>query len=171
VKADDPRLEKAAQEMIERIKKYDERMLTVIKNHLGCEDFLSRLLSAAGRRWKNRQFAGKLDVAKEINPPEIEEPVWNLLNAGNKLRNAVAHGHEESKIAAMMADLRKAYLAALTPSQAKHAEVLDDTQMVVLAFGHCGAYLVVATEAVKDRRKRAEKKRRINVDAATAQQD
>lgn len=169
MKVDDPRLEKARQEMIERIKSYDERMLTVIKSHLSCEDFLNGLLSAAGRRWKNRQFAGKLDVAKEINPPEIEQPVWDLLDACNKLRNAVAHGHEESKIAARMTDFRKAYLAALTPFQTQHAEGLDDAQMVVLAFGHCGAHLVVATEAVQDRRKRAEEKRRVKVDAATAQ--
>ncbi|MGD9923856.1 MAG: hypothetical protein AB7V13_20795 [Pseudorhodoplanes sp.] len=51
MKADDPCLEKARQEMIERIKSYDERMLTVIKCHLGCEDFLNGLPSAAGRRW------------------------------------------------------------------------------------------------------------------------
>jgi hypothetical protein len=154
IKADDPRLEIAHQEMIARIKKYDERMLTVIKNHLGCEDFLNELLSAAGRRWKNRLFAGKLDVAKEINPPEIEPPVWCLLKASNKLRNAIAHGHKESKIAARTADLRKAYLAALTPIQAKHSEGLDDTRIVVLAFGHCGAYLGIAAEAVRARGKR-----------------
>ena len=126
--------------MNERIKKYDERMLTVIKNHLGCEDLLNGLLSAAGRRWKGRLlFAGKFDVAKEIDPPEIEPLIWDLMEAGNKLRNAIA--------------LRKAYLATLTPFQAKHAENLDDTKMVILAFGECGAYLAVAANAVKGRKK------------------
>ena len=169
MKADDPRLERARQEMIERINQYDERMLTVVKNHLGCEDLLNGLLSAAGRRWKNRQFAGKLDVAKEINPPEIEPPVWDMLDAGNKLRNAVAHGHKESRIAARMTDFRKAYLAALTLFQAKHAEGLDDAKIASLAFGHCGAYLVVAADAVKVRRKMAEGKRRSKADAAMEQ--
>ena len=39
VKSDDPRLEKAREQLLERIKKYDEMMLTVFKNHLGCEQF------------------------------------------------------------------------------------------------------------------------------------
>lgn len=128
-------------------------MLTVIKNHLGCEELLDGLLSTAWRRWRNGQFAGKLAVAKEINPPEIDPSVWSLLDAGNKLRNAIAHGHIESKIAARMVDFRKAYLATLTPSQAKQAESLDDTQMVILAFGDCGGYLAVATNKVKDSKK------------------
>jgi hypothetical protein len=59
VKIDDPRLQKAHEEMVERIRRYDERMLTVIKNHLGCEQFLNELLSTASRRWKRRPCSGK----------------------------------------------------------------------------------------------------------------
>ena len=54
MKVDDPRLEKARAELSERIKRYDDMMLTVFKSHLGCEQFLNDLLSASSRRWKAR---------------------------------------------------------------------------------------------------------------------
>jgi hypothetical protein len=73
VKIDESRLEKAREEMFERVRRYDERMLTVIKNHLGCEQVLNDLLSAASRRWKRRTCSGKIAIAKdELKLPEIE---------------------------------------------------------------------------------------------------
>jgi len=48
-----------------------------------------------------------------------------------------------------MASFRNAYVAALTPEQAKGCENLNDIQIVVLAFGLCGSYLVAAAERVK----------------------
>ncbi len=119
MKTDDPRLEKAREQLFERIKKYDEMMLTVFKNHLGCEQFLNELLSASSRRWKRRKCAGKIEIAKTLNLPEIEAPIWKVLEAGNKLRNQIAHSPDEGKIAAKMASFRKAYVAALTPEQAR----------------------------------------------------
>jgi hypothetical protein len=158
VKTDDPRLEKAREQMFERIKKYDEMMLTVLKNHLGCEQFLNGLLSASSRRWKGRMCAGKIDIAKTLKLPEIEPLIWKVLEAGNKLRNQIAHSPDEGKIATKMAAFRKAYLASLTPEQAKGCENLDDVQIIVLAFGVCGSYLVVAADQVKEGRKTREKK-------------
>lgn len=157
MRTDDPRLEKAREQMFERIKKYDEMMLTVFKNHLGCEQFLNELLSASSKPWKKKRCAGKIDVAKKLNLTEFEPAIWDVLEAGNKLRNQIAHSPDESKIAAKMAALRKAYLAAITPEQAKGCENLDDTRIVVLAFGLCGGYLVVAADRVKE-----DKKQRMN---------
>jgi hypothetical protein len=151
VKTDDPRLS-------ERIKKYDEMMLTVFKNHLGCEQFLNELLSASSRRWKGRMCGGKIEIAKTLKLPEMEPSVWKVLEAGNKLRNQIAHSPDEGKIAAKMAAFRKAYLAALTPEQAKGCENLDDVRIVILAFGFCGSYLVVAAERAREERKKKEKK-------------
>src|SRR5437868_4103078 len=109
VKIDDPRLEKAHAEMTERVRKYDERMLTVMKNHLGVEQFLNELLSAASRRWKGRMCGGKIDIARgELDLPEIEPAIWKVLEAGNTLRNKIAHGADESVIAAKMTAVRKA---------------------------------------------------------------
>ena len=39
----------------------------------------------------------------------INEELWAVLEAGNDLRNAIAHGHKEGAIAARTTDLRKAY--------------------------------------------------------------
>lgn len=150
VKIDDPKLEQAREQMRARVQRYDEMMLTVFKNHLGCEQFLNDLLSVSSRRWKGRMCGGKIDIAKGLHLSEIEAPVWEVLDAGNKLRNQIAHSPDDGKIAAKMASLRKAYLAALTPEQAKASENLNDTQIVALAFGLCGGYLVVATNRVKE---------------------
>src|SRR5207244_4096022 len=113
-------------------------------NHLGCEQSLNELLSASSRRWKGRMCGGKIDIAKTLKLPEIEPPIWKALEAGNKLRNQIAHSPDDGKIAAKMAAFRKAYLAALTPEQAKACENLDDFRLVVLAFAVCGSYLVLA---------------------------
>jgi hypothetical protein len=153
VRSDDPRFEKAHAEMIERVKRFDERMLTVLKSHLGCEQFLNEALSAAGRRWKGRMCSGKIEIAKRLNLPEMTEPIWKVLEAGNKLRNAIAHGDEESVIADRMAKFRKGYLAALSPEQAKGLANLDDVRMVVSAYGFVGAFIVVSTERAAEARK------------------
>lgn len=152
MKTDDPRLEKSREQLFERVKKYDEMMLTVIKNHLGCEQFLNVLLSASSRRWKGRRCGGKIDIAKTPNLPDIEPPIWKVLEAGNKLRNQIAHSPDEGKTAAF----RKAYVAALTPEQARGCENLDDPRIVVLAFGLCGGYLAVAADRVKEEKKKKE---------------
>jgi hypothetical protein len=109
MRTDDSRLEEARKQLLERIKKYDEMMLTVFKNHLGCEQFLNELLSASSRRWKGRMCGGKIEIAKTLDLPEIEPSIWKALEAGNKLRSQVAHSPDESKIAAKMAAFRKAY--------------------------------------------------------------
>jgi hypothetical protein len=44
-----------------------------------------------------------------------------------------------------------AYLAALTPTQAKEAEKLDDARTAGNACGLCGAYLVVPADAAQAR--------------------
>ncbi len=159
MKTDDPKLEKAREQLFERIKKYDEMMLTVFKNHLGCEQFLNELLSASSRRWKGRTCGGKIDIAKTLNLPEIEPSIWKALEAGNKLRNQIAHSPDEGKIAAKMASFREAYVAALTPEQARGCENLNDIQIVVLAFGLCGSYLVAAAGRVKEEKNQKETNR------------
>jgi hypothetical protein len=151
---DDPRLGQAHKEMAERVEKYDERLVTVLKNHLGCEQSLNDLLAAASRRWKRRTFAGKIDIAQKLFLPEMTEPIWAVLKAGNDLRNANAHGQNEGTIAARMTDLRKAYAASLTPERAKDVETLTDTQLVVVAFTMAGSYLVVAADRLAEKRKK-----------------
>ena len=82
MKADDPRLEQARQEMNERIKKYDERMLTVSKEPprlRGLPKPARHRRRGGGGRGTDHYSRASFDVAKEIDPPEIEPPVWDLL--------------------------------------------------------------------------------------------
>jgi hypothetical protein len=136
--------------MTERVARFDERLLTVIKTHLSCEGALNQLLAAAGRSWKNKKFAGKLYIAQEhIKPAELEKPLWAVADAGNKLRNAVVHGHNESVIAAKMSDLRAFSIAASTPEQKPYIQGMTDPQMVMSAFNHCGSHMIVAADRIK----------------------
>jgi hypothetical protein len=151
---DDPRLVQAHKEMTERVEKYDERIVTVLKGHLGAEQALNDLLAAASRRWKKRTFAGKIDIGEKLLLDELHPHVWKVLRAGNDLRSAVAHGHKEGTIAARMTDLRKAYKDSLTPERKGDAEKLTDTQLVVVAFTMASSFLVVAADRLEQKRKK-----------------
>jgi hypothetical protein len=58
MKSDDPRLENARKEMEQRIAKYDERMLTVIKNHLGFRDDYRQSIASGLIAANNRSYHG-----------------------------------------------------------------------------------------------------------------
>ena len=135
----------------DRVEKYDARLVVVFKNHLGCEQFLDELLTVAKRRRRGRNFAGKSDVAKGLFLPEIGAQTWAVLKAGNKLRNAIAHGEPEGTIRARMEDLRKEYVADVSPEQREGVEQMNETQLVTSAFTHCGGHLVVATDHLREK--------------------
>jgi hypothetical protein len=144
---------KAHKDMIERVARYDERLLTVIKNHLSCEEALNQLLGAASRSWKKKKFSGKLDVGRDqIKPNEMTAHLWEVVKVGNLLRNAVAHGHPESVIAARMVELRTAYLGAVSPQQRPGIEAMTEVQMVGSAFNHCGSHIIVAADRIERER-------------------
>lgn len=150
----DPRLEEAHKNMVERVEKYDELIVTVLKCHLSAEQALNDLLRAASRRWKRRTFAGKIDVAEKLFLPELDPPMWAVLKAGNDLRNAVAHGHKEGTVTQRMADLRKALLAWASPEQRPSIEGMTEPQMVSTAFFQCASFIVVATERLIEKNKK-----------------
>ncbi|ABD86562.1 hypothetical protein [Rhodopseudomonas palustris] len=150
----DPRLEEAHKNMVERVEKYDERIVTVLKCHLTAEQALDDLLGSASRRWKRRSFAGKIDVVEKLFLPELDPPMWAVLKAGNDLRNAVAHGHKEGTVTQRMADLRKALLAWVPPEQRPGVEAMTDPQMVSTAFFQCASFIVVATDRLIEKHKR-----------------
>lgn len=140
----DPRLEEARKALKERIEKYDERILAVLKGHLSAEQSLNDLLRAAKRRWRRRSFAGKIDVAQKLFLPDLSEALWEVLKKGNDLRNAVAHGHKEGTITQRLADLKKALVAWSSPEQRPGIEAMTDTQMVGTAFHSTGSFIVFA---------------------------
>jgi hypothetical protein len=76
---DDPRLAEAHKIMTERVERFDERIVTVLKGHLSAEQSLDDLLKAASRRWKRRTFAGKIDIAQKLFLPAFEDEAIDLL--------------------------------------------------------------------------------------------
>lgn len=155
MRADDPRLKMKLQELFDRRKQINELILTVLQNHLTVEQFINELLGVSGKS-RRGTFQGKVDKCKLLKPAEIDAKIWHLLKTANELRNKIAHTFDQTKIQAKLSELRKIYLAALTPEQAKHAETLDDTKMAASAFELCGAYIAAASDAAR-RRKRGEK--------------
>jgi hypothetical protein len=119
-------------------------MLTVLKNHLILEQFMDEFLDASGKEHEDLTFAKKQELCEELRPAEIDPPIWKVMTAANSLRNKIAHTLDQAQIQAKMDELRAAYLAALTPEQAKGVEKLDDARIAANACELCGAYLVVA---------------------------
>jgi hypothetical protein len=154
MKADDPRLEQARKEMTERVERYNDRIVEVLKGHLSVEQSLNDLLRTARRKWK-RPFAGKIDVAEKLYCPDLTVELWDRVKAGNNLRNAVAHGHKEGTITQRMADLRRALLDWVSPAQRPGVEAMTDTQMVGTAFNQTGSHIVVATIKLEEENKKA----------------
>ena len=150
MKADDPRLEQAHKELTERIRKHEERIVTVLKGHLAAEQALNDLLRAARRRWK-RPFAGKIDVAQKLFLPDLTTEMWDVLKAGNNLRNAVAHGHKEGTITQRISDVRRALLAWASPEQRPGIEQMTEPQLISTAFFQCASFIVVATLKLEGR--------------------
>jgi hypothetical protein len=143
---DDPRLVEAHKQMTERVEKYDERIVTVLKGSLGTEQVLNDLLKTASRRWKRRTFTGKIDVAEKLFCPELDAGFWATIKAANQLRNAVAHGHKEGTITHRTAELKKALITWVSPQQHPGVEGMTEPQMISTAFNNCSSYLVVAAD-------------------------
>jgi len=97
-------------------------MLTVLKNHVGLEQFFSEFLEASGKKPDEMSFYEKAKACEGLRPPEVELAIWKVVYAANELRNKIAHTFEQTKIKAKMDALRAAYLAALTPTQAEAAK-------------------------------------------------
>jgi len=133
----------------ERIEQFEERILTVIRAHLGAEQSLNALLKVGRRRRKNRTFSGKWWVAKGLFVKEMTEELWEVLKVGNELRNAIAHGDKPGLIEAKIVELRKAYIDANTPQQKKYIESMTEKQMMTMAFSHCSSHMTVAADRIE----------------------
>ncbi len=125
----------------------------MLKNHLILEQFINEFLDASDKKYDDLTFCKKAKLCEELKPAEIAQSIWDVLTKANRLRNKIAHTLDQAQIQSRVDELRGAYLAALTPMQAKGVEKLDDADMAADAFLLCGAYLVVATEAAQARKK------------------
>jgi hypothetical protein len=139
----------AHKEATKRIQQFEERVLTVIRAHLGAEQALNALLKAGRRKRKNRTFAGKWWVAKGLFVEEMTEELWEVLKVGNELRNAIAHGDKPGLIEAKIVELKKAFIDANTPQQKKYIEEMSEKQMITMAFSHASSHMTVAADRLE----------------------
>jgi hypothetical protein len=136
---------------LERVQKVNDMILAVLKNHIVVEQFMNDFLEVSGRKHRRLTFDKKSKRCQAQKPAEINPPIWKVLEAGNDLRNKIAHTLDQSEIQPKMDALRAAFLAALTPERAKEMKDLDDVRIAGEAFQLCDAYLVAAALAVQAR--------------------
>jgi hypothetical protein len=131
MKADDPLLEAKRQELFQRIQRMDELLLTVVKNHIGLEQFMGEYLEASGEDDpEDLSFYQKIEACEEHNPQEMEAPTWQVFYKANELRNKIAHTFDEAMVKQKLDALRAAYIAALnSPAQKEAANRLTDAQL------------------------------------------
>jgi hypothetical protein len=146
--------EKFFEESHQRFKKEAERIdnmvLTVVKAQIIIERFMIELLEAHGRDPKHFLFtAPKIKECKEkIDPPEVGQPMWELLSLCTHVRNELVHNLDTKEIKEKCDKVREAYLAVTDHERRKQGiREMDDTQMVTSAIYDCGSLIVVATEA------------------------
>jgi chemotaxis regulatin CheY-phosphate phosphatase CheZ len=142
--------EEAHKRSMELVKRIEHMMLTVVKTQVIIESFMIELLEAHGRDPQRFFYTGKkIEECKDkINPPEVGQPIWELLTLCSHVRNELVHSLNTEKIKEKSEKARQAY-AAITPEGPRRQDILNanDTDVVADALRHCGGYIVIATEA------------------------
>jgi hypothetical protein len=146
LKTDDPRLEKAQKEMFERIEKMDKLTFATLRSHLLAEQCMNDYITASGvkRKWlRKKTFSDKIQKCKLLAKEEGKGALWDVLEAANQLRNAIAHTLSMDKIADKMAQLKQKYLASLTEKQAAGLKEQPDDFIAQSACVTCAGFIVM----------------------------
>lgn len=158
MRTDDPRLEAGQKAMVERIGKYNALTLATIKGHLAIEQTIGEFLEASvpdgthirGARFR---FADKVRLCRAMSFDQSEDQLWTVAGCVNGLRNAIAHGHPEDKVAEALRTLKSEFLAYVSPEQAVGLKGEPDERIVELACGTCAGFLTALASEAQERRK------------------
>ena len=145
MKTDDPRLEKARKDMRERVEKMDKLTLVTLRSHLFVEQCMNDYIVASGvkRKWfRKKTFRDKIQKCRSFAKEEGKDPLWDVLEAGNQFRNAIAHTLSTEKIADKMAQLKEAFFASLTAKQVEDLKDQPDDFVAESAFVICAGFIV-----------------------------
>jgi len=146
VKTDDPALEKARKEMFERIEKMDKLTIVTLRAHLVVEQCMNDYITANGvkRKWlRERTFWDKMQKCKQLAKEEGKDALWDVLDAANQLRNAIAHTLSMDKIAEKTEQLKEKFLASLTEQQATGLSDQPDDYIAQSAFVTCAGFIAM----------------------------
>jgi hypothetical protein len=141
--------EEAHKRFKKNLARIDNMILTVVKAQIMVERFMIDLLEAHGRDPKHFFFtAPKIAECKKIDPPEVGQPMWELLSLCTYVRNELVHSLDNEQLKAKANAVREAYLAVTENERQKQGiRDMTDTQMVTSALYDCGSLIVVATDA------------------------
>jgi hypothetical protein len=152
----DDALEKSRHEVEQRIRNFNALTLAVIRSHLLLEQTIDNFPAAALFHpeyvRKTFEFDQKINLCRSMCFNEDGDQIWKIVKAANELRNKIAHSLDQDQIAAKMKRLREAYLAVLTPEQAKEAEKLPDDRIAQDACVLCAGFLATTAGDAKARR-------------------
>jgi hypothetical protein len=144
MKTDDRRLEQARKEMFERIERMDKLTLATLRSHLLAEQCMSDYIVASGvkRKWLcKKTFWDKMQKCKMLAKENGKDPLWDVLEAANQLRNTIAHTLSMDKMADKMAQLKEKYLASLTEKQAAGLKDQPDEFIAQSACVTCAGFI------------------------------
>lgn len=145
MKTDDPRLENARKEMFARVDNMDKLTLATLRSHLLAEQCMVDYIVASGvkGKWLRRKtFWDKIAKCKMLAKEESKDPLWDVLEAANQLRNTIAHTRSTDKITDKIARLKAKYLASLTEKQAEGLKDQPDDVLALSACVTCAGFIV-----------------------------
>ncbi len=133
----------------EDLKRVDDMILTVLKAQIVTERSMIALLEANGRDPQHFFFTkDKIKECKKIDPPEVAQPVWDLLSKCSYVRNELAHSLDNDKIAKLSEDVREAYIPLNETEREKQAvREMTHTQVVMSAIFYCDMFIMRAIDA------------------------
>lgn len=140
--------EETHKKSMERVARIDDMMQAVVKAQVTVEGSLIEMLEAYGKDPAHYFFTSKkVKALRDIDPPGVGRPMWDLLLQASYVRNELVHSLNEAKIKEESDKTREAYLE-ITQNERQKQSIRDmtDTQMVTSAIYHCGSHIVVATE-------------------------
>jgi hypothetical protein len=161
MKADDPRLEASRKAMEERVKKFNELMLAVVKGHLVIEQAMDGFLSASFSHPEHVQdgkvarftHSQKVQMCRATSFNEAENGLWKVIWAVNTLRNQIAHDLDVAEIQRKMNNVRKELFANLTEKQVAALKAQSDDYIAQYACVLCAGFLGMLQDDAEDRRK------------------
>ena len=143
MKPDDAELEKRRQEVFDRAKKMDALILSVLKTHLLTEQCMNGYMMGSGlkKRWIRKRFFDKMKKCRLLAKGEGKDPLWDVLDAANDLRNKIAHTLEIAEIKEKMVILKDKYFACLTQKQVDGLKDQQDDYIAMSAFSTCAGFI------------------------------
>jgi|SRR5579864_1865110 len=143
MKSDDLDLEKYRQEIFDRAQKMDALILSVLKTHLLVEQCMNDYMTVCGlkKRWIRKRFSDKMKKCKLLAKDEGKDPLWDVLEAANCLRNKIAHTLDIAEIKEKMAILKEKYFACLTQKQVDGIKDQADDFLAMSACSTCAGFI------------------------------